>query len=95
MLEALPLLKVNIRLQLKHSDWGRQFLDCSKVHYFSLRRAATVAFQPRDRHKSLSIKKYKEVPVKTSGNAFQSAPPHRHLTPRVTFNLLLVSNYDC
>lgn len=95
MPQALPLLKVNIRLQLKHSNWGRLFLRCSKVHHFPLWRAAIIEFQPRDHHKSLSIKKYKEVPVKMSGNAFQSAPPRRHLTPQVTFNLLLVSNYDC
>lgn len=85
MPQALPLLKVNIRLQLKYSNWGRLFLDCSKVHYFPLLRAAIVEFQPRDHHKSWSIKKHKEVPVEISGNAFQSATPHprtpSHLQP--------------
>lgn len=33
--------------------------------------------------------------MKVSGSPFQSAPTLSHLTPWVTFNLLLVSNYGC
>lgn len=79
--QALPVVKANMSSQYKLPKWGRLIVSCSTVHsnlYW---------------YEDYQWKKYDPLNttfVKTG--LFLSL--HSHYTPQVTFNLLLVSNYQ-